>query len=534
MNAFLLFAVCATSMSVSALAQTAPTVRTETQLVEVDTIATDSHGHPVMDLRADELRMLEDGHLRPLTHFSLEQVEKPDPESTQKLHDLALHKSPNAFANFTQETTPVPLNGCTVLLIDALNTPLELQAQARDELRKFVATADLSKPLAVYALDSSLHQLQNFTLDRALLKAKIAQYRIRSSNVQPEKRATNNLNSDLTDWRVQRSTAALLALSLQLQGLAGRKSIIWFSGAFPAGLFPTDLTSLLPGTFMELWAGGYLYGERRDYADIVAQMSHVLSSSDIAVYPVDAQGLQGTFTDASQFSVNFYRNAITQNIAQRRQSMIETADLTGGQAFYNHNDIARELGQAYHDGDTFYALAFTPAEREPDNKLHKISLSCTRPGLQLRYRKSYFAQSHASIAAERKQQLERFVLASQQPANGVPLMGQVDRNKGDRLRLWIDASTFSIAGGKSPSYHLDIAIATFDQKGDPLAHNYADLTVKVKPEQLETIRKDGLSQTLQFNRAADTAKVRVALRDIASGKVGTLEIPLTPAAEDRK
>src|SRR5690348_17514387 len=98
--------VCATAFAVSAVAQTTPTVRTETQLVEVDTIATNSHGHPVMDLRADELRMFEDGHLRPLTHFSMEHLEKPNPESTRKLRELALHKSSTALANFTQETTP--------------------------------------------------------------------------------------------------------------------------------------------------------------------------------------------------------------------------------------------------------------------------------------------------------------------------------------------------------------------------------------------------------------------------------------------
>jgi VWFA-related protein len=532
MRVFPLSLACAIALAISGLAQTKPTIRTETQLVEVDTIATEGHGNPVTNLRSDELRIFEDGRLRPLTHFSLERVEKPDPESTHRLHELARHKSPNAFANFSAETTPLPLNGCTVLLIDALNTPLELQAQARDELRKFVETVDLSKPLAVFALDSSLHQLQDFTVDRALLKARIAQYGIHSSNLQPEKRATNNLNSDLTDWRVQRSTSALLALSLQLQGLAGRKSILWFSGAFPAGLFPTDLTGLTPE--MEANYGGYLYGERRDYADIVAQMSHVLASSDIAVYPVDAQGLQGTFTDASQFSVNFYRNTITQNIAQRRQSMIETADLTGGQAFYNRNDIARELTQAYHDGDTFYALAFTPAKREPDSKVHKIRVSCTRSGVQLHYRKSYYAQSHASQAAEREQQLERFVLSLKQPANGIPLMGQIDRSESQRLKLWIDASGLSVVAGKSPSYHLDIAVATFDKQGNPLTHNYADLTVRVKPEHLGAIKTSGLSQTLQFNRTPQTAEVRIALRDIASGKVGTLEIPLTPAAAARQ
>lgn len=523
---------CATALTVSCLAQTKPTIRTETQLVEVDTIATDAHGNPVTDLRADELRMFEDGHPRPLTHFSFEHVEKLNPESTHRLHELARHKSPNAFANFTGETMPIPRNGCTVLLIDALNTPVELQAASRDELLKFIETVALSRPLAVYALDSSLHQLQGFTTERPLLKSKVAHYGIHTSNLQPEKRATNGLNSDLTDWRVQRSTAALLALSLQIQGLAGRKSILWFSGAFPAGLLPTNLESL-PGGRAEFWAGGYIYGERRDFADILAQMSHVLASSDIAVYPIDAQGLQGTFTDASQFSVRLYMNAITQNIAQRRQSMIETADLTGGQAFYNRNDIARALTQAYHDGDTFYALALTPAEREPDNKVHKISVSCTRRGVQLHYRKSYFAQTHTSVAAERKQQLERFVLASRQQANGVPLMGQIDRENNERLKLWIDGSSFSVAEGESPSFHMDIAIATFDKQGNPLFHNYAEMRVTVKPEQLSAMTRTGLSQTLQFNRTSQTAQVRVALRDIASGKVGTLEIPLTPA-EDAK
>jgi VWFA-related protein len=531
MRTFPLALTFAAALAVYTLAQTTPTVRTETQLVEVDTIAVDGHGNPVSNLRSDELHVSEDGHPRPLTHFSLEHIENVNPASTQRLHELARQKPPNAFANFTEQTTPIPRNGCTVLLIDALNTPIELQAQARDELLKFMATANLSKPLTVYALDSSLHQLQSFTRDRALLESKVAQYGVHSSNLQPEKRATNYLGSDLTDWRVQRSTAALVALSLQLQGLSGRKSIIWFSGAFPAGLFPTDLTGLDPR--MEAIYGGFLYGERRDFTDVLAQTSHVLASSNIAVYPVDAQGLQGTFTDASQFSVNFYRNAITQNIAQRRQSMIETADLTGGKAFYNRNDIAGELTQAYHDGDSFYALAFTPAEHEPDNKVHKIKVTCSRSGVQLHYRKSYFAQTHAALAAERKEQLERFVLASQQAANGIPMMGQIDRDDNQRLKLWIESSAFSAVAGNSPSYHLDLATATFDSQGNPLDHSYVELTVKIKPEHLIALTKAGLSQTLQFSRTSQTVRLRVALRDIASGKVGTLDIPLTPA-EDRK
>lgn len=55
---------------------------------------------------------------------------------------------------------------------------------------------------------------------------------------------------------------------------------------------------------------------------------------------------------------------------------------------------------------------------------------------------------------------------------------------------------------------------------------HASLKIKMGPEQLHEAQNNGLSQILQFARTKETARVRIAVRDLASGRVGSLEIPL--------
>ena len=164
-----------------------------------------------------------------------------------------------------------------------------------------------------------------------------------SANLQPEKRATRQLDSELTDFRVNKSVAALLEVGKAVQGLQGHKSLLWLSGSFPAALIPTNLTGLNPD--MEGTYGGYLYGNPRQYSGVIAKATQVLSAENIAVYPVDAQGLQGSMTDASQQSFRYYVNPIYQANYERQEAMRDVADLTGGRPFYNHNDIGHELSR---------------------------------------------------------------------------------------------------------------------------------------------------------------------------------------------
>jgi VWFA-related protein len=190
-----------------------PVLRSTTQLVEIDTVAMDAHGKAVADLKSSEFRIYEDGVERPLSHFSYENVQPIDVQAEKHFHDLARTKRPGVYANFTPDTAMVPPNGCTVLLIDWLNTPRQLQPAAQHELKKFLETVNLSKPLAIYSLDSSLHQVQGFTSNRQVLRDNIEKYGQHTPNLQPQKQADNSLHSQTTDFRVRSSAAALLNIA---------------------------------------------------------------------------------------------------------------------------------------------------------------------------------------------------------------------------------------------------------------------------------------------------------------------------------
>ena len=74
--------------------------------------------------------------------------------------------------------------------------------------------------------------------------------------------------------------------------------------------------------------------------------------------------------------------------------------------------------------------------------------------------------------------------------------------------------------------NVDVGIATFDVHGNLLQQNYAEMNIKITSSQLHEIQASGLSQTLQFARSQESARVRIAVRDLTSGRIGTLEVPL--------
>ena len=102
----------------------ATVLRVTTRLVLVDVVVTDKSGNPVTDLTRDDFTLLENSKPQRIATFSLEnpggsvqQVAAPPP------------LPPNVFTNKPEyRLPPGPL---TVLLLDALNTPMQDQAYAQ-------------------------------------------------------------------------------------------------------------------------------------------------------------------------------------------------------------------------------------------------------------------------------------------------------------------------------------------------------------------------------------------------------------------
>ena len=105
-------------------------------------------------------------------------------------------------------------------------------------------------------------------------------------------------------------------------------------------------------------------------------------------------------------------------------------------------------------------------------------------------------------------------------------MAELNKVENDRLNLWLDGNSLSLPAAEAPFLLVDIGIATFDDHGILLQQNYAEMRIKIGAEKFHQVQMSGLSQVLQFAQSKEAARVRVAVRDLGSGKVGTLELPL--------
>ncbi len=126
-----------------------------------------------------------------------------------------------------------------------------------------------------------------------------------------------------------------LEIAWSLSGVPGRKSLISATGGFP---FEISSPAQLPGP-------GYL-------APLYERTLQSLDTVQISVYPVDVRGLVETTSAAVLFKqCNDVREI--GNRTRFQQSTIDTlnefADMTGGKAFYNTNDLAASFKRAADD-----------------------------------------------------------------------------------------------------------------------------------------------------------------------------------------
>src|SRR5882724_5026572 len=109
------------------------TLHTNTRLVVVDVVATDSKGQPVPDLKASDLTVLEDGKPQKISGFNFEHSDASSARTVQ------IQLPPSVVTNAPKFQS----NSLNVILFDAANGDFAEHAYARDQLLKFLNTAEL-------------------------------------------------------------------------------------------------------------------------------------------------------------------------------------------------------------------------------------------------------------------------------------------------------------------------------------------------------------------------------------------------------
>jgi VWFA-related protein len=400
-------------------------LRADTNLVLVDVVATD-HGKPVLDIAQSRFHVFEDGKERPIASFDQHRPSPASPSAPSIEAQIA------SLPAHTYTNLPIyPDTGVlNVLLLDALNTPVQDQGEVRRQMIEYMGNIPRGTSMAIFTLATHLQLAEGFTKDAArlaaVLKSKAAlpsqsvvtepeynsvQMTLEQTTAELEGspsppaftiQSLEQFEADLTvfqtDMRVRMTIDAMDELARYLSVIPGRKNLIWFSGSFPITFEPD--------------ANQTSYRNVESYADKIREASDLLTAARVAVYPVDARGLMtspiadasyvvspNTMTVSNRGTASSH--SVSSNIgsddtkfmnqnSDEHQSMKLIAEETGGKAFVNSNDLKGAVAEAVEDGDSYYTIGFVPSGKL-DGHHRKLKVDVDSGHYDLAYRNGYYA-----------------------------------------------------------------------------------------------------------------------------------------------
>jgi VWFA-related protein len=538
-----------TATAETSAADSAPLLKVSTRLTVEDVTVTDAHRMPVHGLLQSDFQIKEDG--KPQTIRSFEELGEQRP-SSQPAPELP----PNVYSN-AQPPAPTT-SAVNILMLDNVNNGLVRAPAnfiyAKQQSMKYLAKMPEGTQVAILQLGSTLQVLQGFTSDKAVLLAAMnaSSYKpVAGAYVSPpvEKYsacAAANLQSELT-------VDALAEAAAFLSGVKGRKNLIWFTTGTP-------------------WLTQYPAFARvsclKDYTPQLHKAYALLNEAEIALYPIDPRGLfvNPAFTAAAQPMRGGPQAAAMQQAAFGSMTMTEhgglqdLAEATGGVPYFNRNDLDAAVGEAIETGADYYSLAYVPPLSKYDGKFHTIDVKVDRSSLHLQYRAGYTSvdvakpQESPEGSAQRtapEPEAALFAAMAHGEANSTQLLFDVRVTPSTTPAKPDDPPVIGILSPALKRTHLvrydfsysmadqislvdggdgrrkasiEFVIEAYDGEGKTLNLLARTAQLTLRPDEVARFMQRPLRLPLQFDLPSGNIFVRVGVMDIASQKMGTLEI----------
>jgi len=544
----------------------------------VNVVATDHNGKPLTGLKKEDFELLEDGKPQSLQVFeSHVPVRQSGP-----IPDL--HLGPGEFTNFPKMATNSAIN---VILFDILNTPTDDQLYARQQMIEFLKTLPRGQRVALFTLGNELRMVTGFTTGTEELIT--AAYKLRpgvsslldtQENMESEDHSLNQIYSGVspsgggaanfsgssnpaaplgggggsaagspgaglansadaggprsmsqmmqefssetrlvrTDLRVQKTFEAMGALARALSGYTGRKNLFWLSEGFPGTVLPNREDSRQ---------------NVRNYLAIFQKYSGQLESAQISVYPIDLRGLKNSSLQSIGGSPGFVSsNRRDLDMVGSQLTMRDVADQTGGRAFYNTNDIKVALQRGMEHGATYYTLAYSPRNQNWNGGFRHIAVKSDHPGVRLDYRQGYYATRDDPGPAD---SAHRMLVAEMQP--GVPestmlllrvkVAATESVSNNVRIDYGVYAADLAFTGDAIKHARLEFVAVAWDRGNKPAGNISQTMDLDLRPDTYKQMLNTGVPAHQELTLKPGDYKLRIGVMDYASGKIGTMEVPVT-------
>jgi VWFA-related protein len=461
---------------------------------------------------------------------------------------------------FTSSQTPPQV---VLLALDTVSTPPLDQAYFKEELKKYLSgSRPEDPPMGLVELTrNGMHVLHDFTRDHTGLLAEIQRLKsLPQKNDEQSKMLAELYNEaqqmaaeggpddaaaadaarrEADTQRMQQAEDAMTRFqdnsvridslySLQqiaqsLKGIPGRKTLLWAGSGFPF-MTGTTTNGQAGRTFMPDHIG--------DTLDAHAYTWKLLNDANVAVYPIDLRRTSNPAFAVMDTSFKYSPTATQKDQAWENDSEVTTtfqvlAAQTGGKPCIFRTDLHNCIREAADDNRDYYLLGFYVDKNNKSPGWHKISVKLNNQKATLRYREGFLITKPKSD--DMKNTDLQLALNSPFAYTSLPFSGRFvgTTPQGDKkdvnFELRIPPDAISLTDSK---INLDILAVVRAPGGKEAARISQHIEKPLRPENVTTIRSEGINYSNKLAVPTGDYGVWFVLRDNPTGRTGSVTVPL--------
>ncbi len=468
----------------------APTLRVTSRLVFLDVTVLDKKGRPVVTgLTKDDFTITDDK--KPQRIFSFEAPET--------------HVDANAVGDNPAGKAPV-----TIFVLDLLNSNFEDFAYIRFMVHRYLAgqPKQLNSPAELMVLgNKSLEMVQGYTRSKADL--------LYALDHVPAALPYKMMSPSFYAERFVQSIDALQQIALQNSGLPGRKNIVWVGHGGPS-----IYTVNLPGSTVEK-LNGYVHDTTNLLVDARASL--------FVIYPgLKLNGASATMSElAAGVDIGDDGDPFAGDI-----NFGVFVNETGGNLFYNRNDIDHEIKRSEELGSEYYTLTYQPQEGDSNGKFRRIRVTLRNPDLRVVTKAGYFSLDRSVPVDPRQQAMVKIAGAvrSTIPFDSLSLSleGLVRHPDSGTASFTVVLKPLNLdwqaADNGRSSVKLMLAAASLTGRRDILASKVEDLTASADNQDAARLAKTMTRLPVTIRVPRKTQSVRVVIQTSETGRIGAVEL----------
>ena len=539
-----------------------PVFRTGTTAVLLDIVVRDKRGHPIRDLRQDEIAVLEDGAPRDVKSFRL--VEGAAAEGGLSTPGSGV-------------VQPDPLRRVTLvsLVFDHLGQNARKLAQkaAQDYLKKPLPTGQW---VAVFSLDNRLHMLQDFSRNVGALSAAVdratttvakedaaplpgasreqagpVQYGQPGGGVavNPATAGADAVAAQMREMTERMQTLAtnietsqrghatfypLMALAKAQGALEGRKAILLFSEGMQV---PSSVEEIFQATISEANRANvsvYAIDSRGldTSRDLAAAGAALDKAGRVSQQAMAKRGAGGTSMDEVQND-----DLVLSSFKSSTQSVLrELAEDTGGTLIANTNDLGKGLDRVTADLASYYEIAYAPKNTEADGSFRRIEVKVARKGVDVTSRSGYFALPASDTAPLLPYELPLLAAAAATPAPhafdfnaGVFRFHETARGRQFTLVTEVPVASLAVEEDKKAKrYHIRFTVMALvkDANGTVVERLSNTYPLEGPLENLPALQRGNVIFKRQLWLGPGRYTLTTVVRDQQADKVSVRQLPL--------